>query len=216
MTTPETSFSYNDPSGIFFSMTYAKPLVESGRLKLSFSSPKIKGGDGAPKVFSLQFNAIGDEDPLGFLEQLDEGYLNDKVTGLAGKKPDLFATIQNVRTLMDEAVMDLSVEDVRKISEAIDGAGCFFDGDHTAASVSLIRSLVRTEITCFADDPGHLVGHRMSAENVAFHREVWPDVMRSMERFLTLHPDVDERIDDVRKGVLPEALEMDDDGGLTP
>lgn len=216
MTTPETSFTFTDPSGIFISMSYAKPLEESGRLKLTFSSPKIKRGDAVPKMFSLQFNAIGDEDPLAFLEGLDEGYLDDKVSGLSVRKPDLFATIQNVRTMVDEASLDLSAEDLRKISEVIDGAGCFFDGDHNAASVSLIRSLIRTEIPSFADDPGHLIGHRMTVENVVFHLDVWPDVMRSLERFLTLHPDVDERIDGVRKGVLPDALEMDDEGGLTP
>lgn len=206
---PETTFKTTLPTGISIEMHYAREKDESGKLDFAFSSPKIMVSDGQPKRFSLSFNAIGDSSPDGFLESLDEGYLNDKISGLSVRTTDLFKTIEAVRCLADDPDYDLSVEDLQKVERAIEAVAIDFDGVHYVSSVSLVSALQRSEIPCFSDDPGHLIGHRRTAENILFHKEVWPEVMSGLGDFLSLNPDVDERLQQVREGMSPEEVEYE-------
>lgn len=206
----EVEFGFTDPQGTIIAFQYENESNESGRLTARFSSEKIQHTDGTRKLFSLQFNAIGKGDPLGFLESLDEGYLNDKVAGISTHKQDLFRTIQNVRSLAEAPEYELTAAEVARIEDAIEGTAATFSGDHALACTILVDWLRRSEIECFSDDVHHLVGHQKTKENVLFHREVWPDFLMAMDDHLASNPEVVDQIDAVREGREPEMVHNDE------
>lgn len=216
---PEVTFEFTDPSGLNVDFQYENDGGQSGKMKVTFKSPKSFFYVGDPmydikemRPFSLQFNAIGKDDPLGFLESLDEGYLNDKVSGLYGRKDDLFKTIQNVRTTAEENKDDLTAAQLAEIERKIDASATSFDGNHKLSCEILIISLKYLEVPCFIDDVYHLIGGRKTDENVLFHSEIWPDFLNTVDDHLAVNPEIQEQIDAVREGRAPvlsdDELEM--------
>ena len=82
---PEVRFGFETPERLSGELAYAREPDGGGQLELSFTSPRLRRADGSDKWFTLGFNNIGPTDPLVFLESLDQGYLNDKLTNLFPK-----------------------------------------------------------------------------------------------------------------------------------
>jgi hypothetical protein len=201
----EISFEFGSPGGVSGSFTYAREPGDGGRLAVRFTAQKLRRSDGSEKTFSLDFNNIGKGDPLGFLESLDQGYLNDKLSGLSARRHDLFETVGNVRKLLDEEAQDLEPDQIEAAEAAIDGSASHFDGDHRSACEGLIHALCRTELPCFQDDPFHLIGSRRTLENRIFERFVWPAVIEAIEDALSVDLDLDQRVEALVEGrPLPE------------
>jgi hypothetical protein len=205
----EVRFSFSGAE-IVGRLSYAREPDQGGKLSVEFSSTRLVHQDLRAKRFSLSFNNIGEADPLGLLESLDQGYLDDKVTGLPVSRHDLFETITRVRQLLDEEAQDLKPDQIRAAEGAIDLAASRFDGDHRASSEELIRALRRTGVGCFQDDPFHLIGSRRTHENRVFERFVWPALIEAIEDHLCASPDLDAAIEAIVAGEsLPTADEDD-------
>jgi hypothetical protein len=84
---PEVRFGFDTPERLSGELAYAREPDRGGQLELRFTSPRLRRADGSDKWFTLGFNNIGPTDPLVFLESLDQGYLNDKLTKTSGHKP---------------------------------------------------------------------------------------------------------------------------------
>ncbi|MFX4300276.1 hypothetical protein [Pseudosulfitobacter pseudonitzschiae] len=175
----------------------------SGKLDVSIESPLIRIHGGDMKTFSLSFNAIGPTDPLVFLESLDEGYLNDKVSGLSSREDDLFATIANIRSYVAENSDEMSSGNLITVNKAIDRIATHFDGDHRWPCKALVDSLVRDEIPGFLDDIYHIIGHRKTDENIRFHMDVWPAFLDAFENHLDANFEIFDQIERVMEGKEP-------------
>lgn len=201
----EISFEFGGPGGVSGSFTYAREPGDGGRLAVRFTAQKLRRSDGSEKTFSLDFNNIGKGDPLVFLESLDQGYLNDKLSGLSARRHDLFETVGIVRKLLGEEAQDLEPDQIEAAEAAIDGSASHFDGDHRSACEGLIHALRRTELPCFQEDPFHLIGSRRTLENRIFERFVWPAVIEAIEDALSVDLDLDRRVEALVEGrPLPE------------
>ena len=197
---PDTSFSFEDQNGISVDMVYAREPGQSGSLSLRFSSRNLPLPEGTPKSFSLNFNAIGEGNPVNFLISLDQGYLVDKLGNLSHKQFDFYETVQNIRGIVAEDGLDFTPGDIGTIEETIDRSASLMDVSHAVASESLIHALRRTGLDAFQDDPFHLIGSRRTLESRIFERDVWPAVLDEIEDYLQMHPEVDEAIDAVVEG----------------
>lgn len=201
----EVRFEFGGMGEVSGSFAYAREPAEGGRLRVEFSSKTLRRADGARKTFLLEFNNIGQTEPLPFLESLDQGYLNDKLTNLSARRFDLFKTVENVRRVLEEEDRDLEPDQVEAAERAIDLAAEAFAGDHRSACEGLIHALRRTELPCFQDDPFHLIGSRRTLENRLFERVVWPAVLEAIDDKLSLNLDIEERLEAVVQGrPLPE------------
>ena len=169
---PEVRFGFETPEGLSGELAYAREPGDGGRLELRFTSPRLRRADGSDKWFELRFNNIGETGPLAFLESLDQGYLNDKLTNLSVRRFDLFGTVENVRRVLEEEDRELDPDQVEAAERAIDLAAEAFAGDHRSACEGLIRALQRTDLPCFRDDPFHLIGSRGTLESRLFERIV--------------------------------------------
>ena len=217
----EVEFSFVGPKVRVARFRYENEGGASGRLDLRFSSARICGPTGTPVTFGLGFNAIGKGDPLAFLESLDEGYLNDKVSGLSVRRDDLFKTVENIRKVVKEYHEDLSAEEIIGVERLIAAAAIGGASDHRLGCEMLITSLRHSGVTCFQDDTHHLVGSAPTDANIIFHKEVWPELLLALEHHICTTPDLDIRIGAVRTGVpsLPieaEPAETEPDEDLAP
>lgn len=84
------SFDFGGAGEVSGSFAFAREPGCSGQLRVGFGSNAIRRPDGSGQVFLLEFNNIGKTDPIVFLESLDQGYLNDKLTNLSARSCDLF------------------------------------------------------------------------------------------------------------------------------
>lgn len=212
----EISFDFGSPGGVSGSFTYAREPEDGGRVAVRFTAQKLRRSDGSEKAFSLDFNNIGKGDPLGFLESLDQGYLNDKLSGLSARRHDLFETIANVRRLLDEEAQDLEADQIEAAETVIDRSGSHFQEDHSVACESLIHALRRTELPCFQDDPFHLIGSRRTLENRIFERDVWPELIEAIEDRLYREPELDRAIEAIVAGEPIPAAEPEDEPWSEP
>jgi hypothetical protein len=207
----EMRFEFSSPNGVTGAFAYGRDPDGGGRLTVQFSSHKLRQKDGSPKTFSLGFNNIGKDDPLGFLESLDQGYLNDKLPALSARRYDLFQTIAAVRHLLDEQAQDLEPDEIEAAEQTIDRSAAHFDGDHRSACEGLIHALIRADLPCFQDDPFHLIGHRCTLENRIFERVVWPALIEAIEDHLSMNPELETAIEAIVVGVPLSAPDEEDD-----
>lgn len=199
------SFDFGGAGDVSGSFAFAREPACGGQLRVDFSSTAIRRPDGSGQVFLLEFNNIGKTDPIVFLESLDQGYLNDKLTNLSARSCDLFKTVENVRRVLQEEERELEPEQIGEAERLIDLAAETFAGDHRSSSEGLIRGLQRTEMPCFQDDPYHLIGGRRTLENRIFERAVWPAVIEAIEDALSVDLDLDRRVEALVGGrPLPE------------
>ena len=199
----EVRFGFETPEGLSGELAYEREPGDGGRLQLRFTSPRLRLADGSDKWFELRFNNIGETDPLVFLESLDQGYLNDKLTNLSPRRFDLFKTVENVRRVLEEEDRDLEPDQVEAAERAIDLAAEAFAGDHRSACEGLIRALQRTDLPCFRDDPFHLIGSRCTLESRLFERTVWPALLMAVEDRIVQDPELEARITAIVAGVTP-------------
>lgn len=203
---PEVRFGFETPEGLSGELSYAREPGDGGRLELRFTSPRLRRADGSDKWFELRFNNIGETDPLVFLESLDQGYLNDKLTNLSVRRFDLFRTVENVRRVLGEEGRDLDPDQVEAAERAIDLAAEAFAGDHRSACEGLIRALQRTDLPCFRDDPFRLIGSRGTLESRLFERIVWPALLMAVEDRIGRDPELEGRIGAILTGTpLPDS-----------
>lgn len=210
----EIKFEFSDIRKVNGAFHYAREGLESAKLSYRFSMYDPDLPDVKPKNFSIQLNAIGGNDPVSFLWSLDEGYLNDKVSGISVKHLDLFETIQNVRKRADILQSDLSPALNQRIETLITAAAASFQGDdHRDCIEALFSGLRRLDIPDFQDDVHHLAGYRKSFENVLFHNHVWPTALDALEDWFDLHPDVAAELEDIVMGreTAAKPSEEDDD-----
>lgn len=200
---PEVRFGFETPERLSGELAYAREPDGGGQLELRFTSPRLRRADGSDKWFTLGFNNIGPTDPLVFLESLDQGYLNDKLTNLSPRRFDLFKTVENVRRVLEEEDRDLEPDQVEAAERAIDLAAEAFAGDHRSACEGLIHALRRTELSCFQDDPFHLIGSRCTLESRLFERTVWPALLMAVEDRIVQDPELEARITAIVAGVTP-------------
>lgn len=170
----EINFSFENRAGVSAALTYAREPDGGRRLSLRFSSDRIRRPGGEPKGFALDFNAIGKGHPLSFLLSLDQGYLNDKIGALTVQQHDLFATIENVRRVVQSPDAEQTADQIEEVERRIDAAARDFTGDHGVSSQMLIGALNRMDLPGFQDDAYHLVGMRRTHENRAFETGVRP------------------------------------------
>lgn len=85
----QVRFEFGGMGEVSGSFAYAREPAEGGRLRVEFSSNTLRRADGAWKTLLLEFNNIGQTEPLPFLESLDQGYLNDKLSNLSARRCDL-------------------------------------------------------------------------------------------------------------------------------
>lgn len=203
---PEVRFGFETPEGLSGELAYAREPGDGGRLELRFTSRRLRRADGSDKWFDLNFNNIGETGPLVFLESLDQGYLNDKLTNLSVRRFDLFGTVENVRRVLEEEDRDLDPDQVEAAERAIDLAAEAFAGDHRSACEGLIRALQRTDLPCFRDDPFHLIGSRRTLESRLFERIVWPALLLAVEDRIVRDPELETRIGAILSGTsLPDS-----------
>ncbi len=198
---PKVSIEFQNCREISARMTYEKEPGDGGKTTLRFCSDKIRDQDGQPRVFSMGFNNIGDTPVYCFYADLDEGYINDKISGLRSSQIDFFKTIENVRQATSGTDIEFTAKEINDIEKTIDEVACSFDGDHELASRRLISSLGRLDLPCFQDSPGSFVGRRMTAEARIFHMEVWEDLNAAVYEYLDDHPEVDDMILNISKDV---------------
>ena len=210
----EIAFEFGGAGEVSGSLTYARAPSEGGRLRVAFSSHKLRRADGSRKTFLLEFNNIGETGPLAFLEGLDHGYLTDKLSNLSGRSADLFRTVENVRRVLREEERELEPEQIGEAERLIDLAAECFAGDHRSACEGLIRSLQGTDLPCFRDDPFHLIGAQRTLESRLFERVVWPAVLLAIEERLAWDPELDRRMEAVVAGAPLPPPEPDE--GHTP
>lgn len=213
---PEVRFGFETPEGLSGELAYAREPGDGGRLELRFTSPRLRRADGSDKWFELRFNNIGETGPLAFLESLDQGYLNDKLTNLSVRRFDLFGTVENVRRVLEEEGRELEPDQVEAAERAIDLAAEAFAGDHRSACEGLIRALQRTDLPCFRDDPFHLIGSRGTLESRLFERIVWPALLLAVEDRIGRDPELEGTIEAVVAGVSLPTPEPDEGGWSEP
>jgi hypothetical protein len=205
---PDITFKIEKMRSIDAEITYARNPGEGGRLKVRFTSEKMLDSYGSQRRFGLDFNAIGETNPEVFLASLDEGYLNDKVSGLPGAQPDFFETVMNVRQTAVDPEYELSAKQRIEVEQRIDEIAKAFDGDHSLYSRFLIDSVSRMDLPCFQDDVYHLIGARQKPENLLFHMEIWPDFQEALGDFFDANMDIYEKIEAIVEGRdIPEASE---------
>ena len=206
----EVGFEFGESGEVSGSLCYSREPEDGGRLSVRFTATRLRRPDGSERPFALDFNNMGRTDPLAFLESLDQGYLNDKLTNLSARSFDLFRTVENVRRVLQEEERELEPEQIGEAERMIDLAAECFAGDHRSACEGLIRALQRTDLTCFQDDPFHLIGHRRTLESRIFERTVWPAVLEAIEERLARDPELEGRMEAVVAGVPLPAPDPDE------
>lgn len=206
----QVRFGFETPEGLSGEIAYARAPDEGGQLDLRFTSPRLRRADGSEKWFTLSFNNIGSTDPLVFLESLDQGYLNDKLTNLSSRRFDLFRTVENVRRVLQEEDRELEPDQIEAAERAIDLAAGAFAGDHRSACEGLIRALQRSDLPCFQDDPFHLIGSRRTLENRVFERTVWPALLLAVEDRIVRDPELETGIGRIVAGSPPPDPDPED------
>lgn len=207
----EIRFEFGEAGEISGSLHYSREARDGGRLSVRFTAMRLRHPDGSARTFALDFNNIGNMDPLFFLESLDQGYLRDKLTNLSAQSLDLFKTVENVRRVLEEEEHDLEPDQVEAVERAIDLAAETFAGDRRSACEGLIRALGRMELPCFQDDPFHLIGSRRTLEGRLFERIVWPGLLMTIEGQVSRDPDLDARIGAIVAGVAQPGTDPEDD-----
>lgn len=197
---PEVNIEFKNLHGIDAEITYSREPEGSGRLKVRFSSEKMLYDSGTRRTFGLDFNAIGKTNPEVFLASLDEGYLDDKVSGLSRSRHDFFKTVMNIRKMADDPDYELTATQRIEVDAHIDEITKAFDGNHSLYSKILIDGLRYFDLPCFLDDVYHLAGHRKTPENIRFHMEVWPDFQDALFEFLDANMDIYDEIEAIVKG----------------
>lgn len=212
----EVGFEFGDGDEVSGSLRYSREPEDGGRLSVRFTAMRLRRPDGSERAFALDFNNIGRTDPLAFLESLDQGYLNDKLTNLSARSFDLFRTVENVRRVLEEEERELEPDQVEAAERAIDLAAEAFAGDHRSACEGLIRALQRTDLPCFQDDPFHLIGSRCTLESRLFERTVWPALLLAVEDRIGRDPELEGTIEAVVAGVPLPTPEPDEGGWSEP
>lgn len=212
----EVGFEFGESGEVSGSLRYSRDPEDGGRLSVRFTATRMRRPDGSERTFALDFNNIGKTDPLAFLESLDQGYLNDKLTNLSARSFDLFRTVENVRRVLEEEGAELDPDQVEAAERAIDLAAEAFAGDHRSACEGLIRALQRTDLPCFRDDPFHLIGSRGTLESRLFERIVWPALLLAVEDRIGRDPELEGTIEAVVAGVPLPTPEPDEGGWSEP
>ena len=201
---PTLKIELENENGITANMSYSKEPDEGGSTTLKFSSSKLLGSDGHPINFSLSFRNIGGTMPGSFYAGLDKGYLNDKTSGLTGRRVDVMETIRSVRAAAADPDAELSAEDINQVEENIDASLRTFEGNHFVTCEIILMSLHRLDLPVFSDDLGSLVGYAETPEARIFHMEVWPDMIDALYDFYEENPEMYEKTSKLNKGLFPQ------------
>lgn len=167
-------FDFNSPTGVTGRFTF---MPEESRLLVDF------GPSGKPTK-TLQFNNIGDADPIEFLSELDWGYVRGEIYGNGYREHDLLgslATLHRAILAPEEFDMSPGPDDVRKARAKANSVMQAFDGNEQVACHQLIEGFRHLG---FLDDPHHMLKMRERQAVTDFRHAAWEPLKAAMNEFL--------------------------------
>lgn len=144
---------------------------DENRLKVDIDS-------GVNGTMGLEFNNIGNTDPLHFLIDLDWPYVRNEVFGMAGRSVDFLATIASLQTyLHQDEYGDHTREQMDKLRETLRTAVIGFTGDDELACTLMIQGLQESG---FEDDTQNLFRKSQSEIATKAQRQIWEPFIEAL------------------------------------